>query len=101
MATTTQPSISPMVKVTGAQVRSAMVLGDVFQVPLERCERCGVTPAFVRWEDFILYDPVCRHNQETSIRNLTWDEVANWINSFRKKQQRKQLMEAFGFHCEN
>lgn len=96
-----KPVLPVDLKVSGAQVRNAMVLEDVFQVPLERCTQCGVTPAFVRYDEFILYDPVCRHGEPTSVRTVSWDEVAEWINSFRKKQQRKQLLSAFGFHCED
>ncbi len=86
-------------KVTGEQVKAAMIAKGVNRVDCHQCAICNEIVSYQRLGDQLYFDSACgcAYSEPTP---RTWDEAASWINMQSNPFHRGRIMRAFGIPVE-
>ena len=82
-------------RVTGSQLREAMVRQNIVTVRHHTCSICNEAIHYIRKDDHLFFDSSCGCCQSEP-RLWSWDEAANWVNAQTNEDYRDVLLERFG-----
>lgn len=85
-----------LMEVTADEVKSAMISSELYRINHHVCGFCGYMTAFIREDQRLFFDPGC-HCIITGWRDVSWQDVADWINMQSNLQIQQQLMTRCGF----
>ena len=85
-----------MEKVTGEQVKAAMIAADIARVDHHECGGCGWMVYYFRDGEDLFFDPSCDCSSGSGQREATWDDAAEWINMQTNEVSRNRIAGAFG-----
>ena len=83
-------------KVTGEQIKEAMIAANIIIVSHHDCAICGEYTFYIRQENKLFYDSSCGCGISTPSYRL-WDDAAEWINMQSEEVARK-LAAKFGLN---
>ena len=84
-----------MNRVTGDEVKAAMIAGNITQVDHHDCGICGYMTRYWRQGEQLYFDRGC-DCQWGGSEPRSWDDAANWINMQSKPESNEKLRKAFG-----
>ena len=82
-------------RVTGEQVRDAMVAENIARVMHHDCGICGEWTFYERQDDHLFYSSACGCSWSQP-QWCDWSDAADWINMQRNEQVRADLLARFG-----
>lgn len=91
-----------MPKVTGEQVKAAVIAANIEYVDHHDCGGCGYMTQYLREGDRLYFDPGCYCSRygPTMTGLRTWDDAAEWINMQSDQEVRDKLRLRFGLPAE-
>lgn len=86
-----------MKKITGEQVKSAMISADIIKVDHHDCCMCGVMTYYFREGEQLYFNGGCGCGfGEFNPQPRPWSDAAGWINMQIDEECRKNIMTKFG-----
>jgi len=84
-------------KITGEQVKTAMIEADIIRVDHHDCGGCGSMVFYSREGENLYFNPSCDCvSYYAPPEPREWEEAANWINMQSSEEWRTKLMKRFG-----
>lgn len=83
-------------KVTGDDVRAAMICAAIDRVPTRECSMCGYAMAYIRDGENLYHDSGCYCTNSRTWHPRDWDSAADWINMQPNAAWRDIIAEKFG-----
>ena len=86
-------------RVTGSQLREAMVRQNIVTVRHHTCSICNESVYYIRKDEQLFFDSSCDCCQsEPSLRS--WDDAAEWVNLQTNEDYRVVLLSRFGINSD-
>ena len=85
-----------MNKVTGEQVRDAMIAANVTHVDHHDCGGCGAMVFYSRQGDQLYFNPACDCGGWSPAEPRGWNDAAEWINMQRAPEWQEKIAARFG-----
>ena len=89
-----------MNKVTGEQVRAAMIAADITRVEHHECGFCGYMTTYQREGDQLYFDSGCNCSWG-GWRPADWSDAADWLNMQSSPKWRDKIAASFGLPVGN
>lgn len=86
-----------MNKITGEQVKKAMIDNNIDRVDHHDCGGCGAMVYYYREDEYLFFNSNCGCSSFRTVpKREDWRDAANWINMQTNEDVRKDLMKRFG-----
>ena len=83
-------------KVTGEEVKAAMIAAGIACVDHHDCSFCGYTTGYFRDGANLYFDPGCSCTPGAKPELRDWNDAADWINMQSDPAWRDRIAERFG-----
>jgi hypothetical protein len=86
-----------MRKVTGEEIKAAMIANDITVVPHHACSICDYMTQYVRVGEILYFDAGCDCvKTHGSLQESEWDDPAEWVNMQTVEETALRLAASFG-----
>lgn len=86
-------------RVTGEEVKAAMIASDIEHVDHHDCAICGEVVFYSRNGENLFFNPGCGCSWSPA-QPRSWDDPADWINMQRTPEVRNTIRALFGLPLE-